>query len=194
MIVNKEKEAEMNPDRPERVDRTLIHNGAIVDIYQDKMQLPDGSFENFDFIKHKGAAAVIPVLDDGRIIMVRQYRNAIDSYTLEIPAGGLNGADEPTKVAAHHELEEETGYYAEMEDVEFLLSLYTTVAFCNERIDIYVAHNLRKTAQHLDDDEFIDVEVYTPDELKSLILEGKIVDAKTIAGLSTYLLKISPTD
>ncbi len=157
----------MNPDRPERVDRTLIHNGAIVDIYQDKMQLPDGSFENF------------------------QYRNAIDSYTLEIPAGGLNGADEPTKVAAHRELEEETGYYAEMEDVEFLLSLYTTVAFCNEKIDIYVARNLRKTAQHLDDDEFIDVEVYTPDELRSLILEGKIVDAKTIAGLSTYLLKMS---
>ncbi len=81
-----------------------------------------------------------------------------------------------------------------MEDVEFLLSLYTTVAFCNEKIDIYVAHNLRKTAQHLDDDEFIDVEVYTPDELKSLILEGKIVDAKTIAGLSTYLLKMSPAD
>ena len=79
------------PDRPERVGRTLIHNGTIIDVYQDHMRLPDGSSENFDFIKHKGAAAVIPVMDDGRIIMVRQYRNAIDSYTLEIPAGGLNG-------------------------------------------------------------------------------------------------------
>ncbi len=172
--------------RPERIGRKLIHNGAIVDIYQDRMRLPDGSEENFDFIKHKGAAAVIPVLDDGRIVMVRQYRNAIDSYTLEIPAGGLNGADEPTKTAAHRELEEETGYYAKMEDVTFLLSLYTTVAFCNEKIDIYVARNLTKTAQHLDDDEFIDVCVYTIDELTDLVLGGKIVDAKTIAALMAY--------
>ncbi len=178
-------------DRPERIGRRLIHNGAIVDIYQDRMMLPDGSEENFDFIKHKGAAAVIPVMDDGRIIMVRQYRNAIDAYTLEIPAGGLNGADEPTKIAAHRELEEETGYRADIEDVEFLLSLYTTVAFCNEKIDIYVAHNLTKTEQHLDDDEFIDVEIYTIDELTKLVLEGKIVDAKTIAGLMAYRAKVS---
>ncbi len=173
-------------NRPERIGRTLIHNGAIVDIYQDRMQLPDGSEENFDFIKHKGAAAVVPVMDDGRIVMVRQYRNAIDQYTLEIPAGGLNGADEPTKVAAHRELEEETGYYADMEDISFLLTLYTTVAFCNEKIDIYVAKNLRKTCQHLDDDEFIDVGIYTVDELADMVLAGKIVDAKTIAAIMTY--------
>ncbi|MCR5673032.1 MAG: NUDIX hydrolase [Lachnospiraceae bacterium] len=174
-------------ERPERIGRTLIHNGAIVDIYQDRMQLPNGSEENFDFIKHKGAAAVIPVMDDGRIIMVRQYRNAIDSYTLEIPAGGLNGADEPTKIAAHRELEEETGYYTDIENVEFLLTLYTTVAFCNEKIDIYVARNLKRTQQHLDDDEFIDVEIYTPDELAQMVFDGKIVDAKTIAGIMSYI-------
>lgn len=172
--------------RPERIDRRLIHNGAIVDIYQDRMVLPDGTEENYDFIKHKGAAAVIPVMDDGRIIMVRQYRNAIDQYTLEIPAGGLNGADEPTKIAAHRELEEETGYYADLNDVEFLLTLYTTVAFCNEKIDIYLARNLKKTQQHLDDDEFIDVSLHTIDELTQMVRDGKIVDAKTIAGLMTY--------
>ena len=179
----------MMEKRPERIGRRLIHKGAIVDIYQDRMVLPDGSEENFDFIKHKGAAAVIPVMDDGRIIMVRQYRNAIDSYTLEIPAGGLDGADEPTRVAAHRELEEETGYRADIEDVTFLLTLYTTVAFCNEKIDIYVARNLTKTAQHLDDDEFIDVEFHTPDELKDMVLSGRIVDAKTIAGLMSYYVK-----
>ena len=174
-------------ERPERIGRKLIHNGAIVDIYQDRMRLPDGSEENFDFIKHKGAAAVIPVMDDGRIIMVRQYRNAIDSYTVEIPAGGLNGADEPTKIAAHRELEEETGYYTDIENVEFLLTLYTTVAFCNEKIDIYVARDLKKTHQHLDDDEFIDVEFYTTDELARMVYDGKIVDAKTIAGIMSYI-------
>lgn len=174
---------------PERIGRKLIHNGAIVDIYQDRMVLPDGAEEDFDFIKHKGAAAVIPVLDDGRIVMVRQYRNAIDAYTLEIPAGGLDGADEPTRVAAHRELEEETGYCADIEDVKFLLSLYTTVAFCNEKIDIYVATNLKKTCQHLDDDEFIDVKIHTLDELTDMILSGEIVDAKTIAALMTYKTK-----
>ncbi len=176
----------MSDQHPERIGRKLIHNGAIVDIYQDRMVLPDGSEENFDFIKHKGAAAVIPVLDDGRIIMVRQYRNAIDEYTLEIPAGGLNGADEPTKVAAHRELEEESGYRTDIENVEFLLTLYTTVAFCNEKIDIYVARDLEKTHQHLDDDEFIDVEIHTLEELTDMVLSGKIVDAKTISALMTY--------
>ncbi len=171
---------------PERIGRKLIHNGTIVDIYQDRMVLPDGAEENFDFIKHKGAAAVIPVLDDGRIVMVRQYRNAIDSYTIEIPAGGLNGADEPTRVAAHRELEEESGYRTDIENVEFLLTLYTTVAFCNEKIDIYVARNLEKTCQHLDDDEFIDVKIFTLDELKEMVLKGEIVDAKTIAAIMTY--------
>ena len=177
-------------DRPVREGRTLVHNGAIVDIYQDHMVLPDGKKENFDFIKHKGAAAIVPVLPDGRILMVRQYRNAIDQYTLEIPAGGRNGENEPTIDCAYRELEEETGYHAHKADIEFLLTLYTTVAFCNEKIDIYLARKeLTRTEQHLDDDEFIDVKAYTVEELSQMIYEGKIVDAKTIAAIMTYKSK-----
>ena len=172
--------------RAERVERTLMHKGAIVDFYRDTMQLPDGRTEYFDFIGHKGAAAVVPVLPDGRILMVRQYRNAIDDYTLEIPAGGKNGADEPTLDCAWRELEEETGYRADKSDVSFLLSLYTTVAFCNEKIDIYLAKNLEKTSQHLDDDEYIDVSAHTTDELTDMIKKGRIVDAKTIAAVLAY--------
>ena len=171
---------------PDRIERNLVHHGSIVDFYADTMQLPDGRKEIFDFIKHRGAAAVIPVLDDGRILMVRQYRNAVDQYTLEIPAGGLASCDEPTHTCAFRELEEETGYYAKKEDVRFLLTMYTTVAFCNEKIDIYVARSLVKTSQHLDDDEYIDVCAYTMEELTRMIAEGKIVDGKTIAGLMTY--------
>lgn len=171
---------------PERIERNLVHHGSIVDFYADTMQLPDGRKEIFDFIKHKGAAAVIPVMDDGRILMVRQHRNAVDGYTLEIPAGGLETCDEPTHICAYRELEEETGYHAHKEDVKFLITMYTTVAFCNEKIDIYVAHNLVKTSQHLDDDEYIDVYAYTIDELTQMISKGTIVDGKTIAGLMTY--------
>ena len=169
--------------RVERIERNLMYRGAILEIYRDTMRLPDGRSEYFDFVKHKGAAAVVPVLEDGRILMVRQYRNAIDDYTLEIPAGAKNSIDEETLDCAHRELEEETGYWAEKDDMSFLIGMYTTVALCNEKIDIYLAKNLRKTRQHLDDDEFIDVSAYTVEELTDKIRKGEIVDGKTIAGL-----------
>ena len=177
---------------PTRIKRELAHHGSVVDFYTDTMKLPDGREEIFDFIKHKGAAAVIPVLEDGRILMVRQHRNAVDAYTVEIPAGGLDGADGPTHECAYRELEEETGYHAEREDVTFLLSFYSAVAYCNEKIDIYVARNLTKTGQHLDDDEYIDVYAYTMDELTGMIFDGKIIDGKTIAGLMAYRVKYCP--
>ena len=172
-----------------RKNRELVHKGAIIELHRDTMELPNGGTEYFDFIYHKGAAAVVPVKEDGKILMVKQYRNALDDYTLEIPAGGKNGVDEPTIDCAYRELEEETGYYTDKENLELLLSLYTTVAFCNEKIDIYVAKNLTKTAQHLDEDEFIDVYEYSVDELMEMIYSGKIVDAKTIAAISTYKAK-----
>lgn len=167
-----------------RLDRELVYHGAIVDFYKDTVQVPNGNIVKWDFIGHKGAAAVVPVREDGKLLMVRQYRNALDRYTLEIPAGGLNGEKEPTRDAAARELEEETGYRSDA--LEWLLTIRTTVAFCNEKIDIYVARNLIKTRQHLDEDEFIHVEAYSIDELSRMILEGKIEDSKTIAAIMSY--------
>ena len=171
-------------DNYERINRELIHKGVIIDYYQDTMKIPNGNIAKWDFIKHKGAAAVVAVKDDGSLLMVRQYRNALDRETLEIPAGGLNGADEPTEIAAARELEEETGYTAGR--MELLISLYTTVAFCNEKIDVYVATDLKKSRQHLDDDEFLDVESHDIEELIQLIYECKIQDGKTISALLAY--------
>ena len=108
----------------------------------------------------------------------------MDRYTLEIPAGGLNSADEPTRDAAARELEEETGYHSN--ELEWLITIRTTVAFCNEKIDIYVAKNLIKTEQHLDEDEFICVEAYSVEELTGMILEGKIEDSKTVSAIMSY--------
>ena len=170
-----------------RLSRDLVYKGSIIDYYKDTVQVPNGNVVKWDFIGHKGAAAIVPVREDGKILMVRQYRNALDRYTLEIPAGGLNGADEPTKTAAARELEEETGYRSE--DVDFLISIRTTVAFCNEKIDIYVAHNLIKTHQHLDEDEFINVEAYTVDELMDMIYDTTSQDSKTICAIMTYAHK-----
>ncbi len=170
-----------------RLSRDLVYKGSIIDYYKDTVQVPNGNVVKWDFIGHKGAAAIVPVREDGKILMVRQYRNALDRYTLEIPAGGLNGADEPTKTAAARELEEETGYRSE--DVDFLISIRTTVAFCNEKIDIYVAHNLIKSHQHLDEDEFINVEAYTVDELMDRIYDNTSQDSKTICAIMTYAHK-----
>lgn len=170
-----------------RLSRDLVQKGTIIDYYQDTVQVPNGNIVKWDFIGHKGAAAVVPVREDGKILMVRQYRNALDRYTLEIPAGGLNGIDEPTQVAAARELEEETGYRSE--NVDFLITIRTTVAFCNEKIDIYVAHNLIKSHQHLDEDEFINVEAYTIEELMDMIYDTTIQDSKTICALMTYAHK-----
>ncbi|MCI9429776.1 MAG: NUDIX hydrolase [Lachnospiraceae bacterium] len=173
-------------DEVRRVNRTLIHKGAIIEYYVDTMEFPGGSQAKWDFIKHNGAAAAVPVTEDGKILMVRQYRNALERYTLEIPAGGLNPG-ENTDVAAARELEEETGYASD--DLELLISLRTTVAFCNEKIDIYVAKNLVKTHQHLDEDEFLNVEAYSLKELEDKIFRQEIEDSKTIAALMAYKVK-----
>lgn len=167
-----------------RLSRDLVAHGAIIDYYQDTMQIPNGNIVKWDFIQHKGAAAVVPVDEQGRIIMVRQYRNALERYTLEIPAGGLQSAEEPTMDAALRELEEETGYHAE--HVEMLITVRTTVAFCNEKIDIYLATGLVPGKQHLDEDEYVQVGAYTLEELTEKIFAGEIQDSKTVAAILAY--------
>ena len=168
----------------ERIERKLVAKGKIVDYYQDTVKIPNGNVAVWDFIWNKGAAAVVPVREDGKIVMVRQYRNAIDRETVEIPAGGLNNPEEPTANAAARELEEETGF--KTDDLEFLISIKTTVAFCNEKIDIYVARNLKPSKQNLDEDEFINVEAYSVDELCEMIYAGKIEDSKTVSAILAY--------
>ena len=170
-----------------RKDRQLKYTGNILKIYEDTV-IANGHEAHWDYIHHDGAAAVVAVADDGQLLMVRQYRNALDRETLEIPAGGLNGREEPTDQAAMRELQEETGYHTD--HVELLTSIYTTVAFCNEKIDIYLALDLKdRGSQHLDEDEFINVEAYSVEELKQMIYDCKIQDAKTICGILTYASK-----
>lgn len=171
-------------EKYERIKRELVHKGHIIDLYTDYVKIPNGMTAEWDFIGHKGAAAVVPVNENGKILMVRQYRNALDRFTLEIPAGGVDTVDEPMIECAARELEEETGYRSD--DLEFLVSLRTTVAFCNERIDVFVAKNLVKTQQHLDEDEYVDVEEWELDDLCDMIYEGIIQDSKTVSSLLAY--------
>ena len=168
-----------------RIKRELAHTGSILEIYTDYMELPDGKIEKWDYVEHrKGAAAVVPVLPDGRILMVRQYRNALERDTLEIPAGSRDSVTEPTIECASRELEEETGYRCD--NLEFLLSLRTTVAFCNEMVDVYAARDLVPTEQHLDEGEFIELEAHPIEELCDMIYQGVIQDGKTVAAILAY--------
>lgn len=172
-----------------RLKRELAYRGTILDIYKDTMQLENGNIEEWDFVSHRmGAAAVLPVLPDGKIIMVRQYRNALERETLEIPAGKRDSLDEDTAICAARELEEETGYKGGK--IEFLLSLRTTVAFCDEFVDVYLATDLTPGVQHLDDSESIEVETYTVDELCEMVYAGKLQDSKTVAAIMAYANKI----
>lgn len=169
-----------------RLKRQLRYQGTILKIYEDTV-LANGHEAHWDFIHHDGAAAVLPVTDDGKILMVRQYRNALERETLEIPAGKLDAADEPKIQCAYRELEEETGYRTE--HMEYLMSVNTTVAFCDEAIDIFVARDLIPSHQHLDEDEVIDVEAWELKDLLELIYSGKMTDAKTVAAITAYAVK-----
>lgn len=168
------------------VDRKLKYTGTILKIYEDTV-IANGHEAHWDFIHHDGAAAVVPVTDEGKILMVRQYRNALKRETLEIPAGKLDDPNEPKIECAYRELEEETGFRCDK--LEYLMSLNTTVAFCDEAIDVFVARNLIPSRQHLDEDEIIYVEEWAVEDLEELIFSGKITDAKTVAAITAYARK-----
>lgn len=170
----------------ERLNRELVAKGAIIDYYQDTMQIPNGTTAKWDFINHKGAAACVAVKKNGNLVMVRQYRNALERETIEIPAGGINPGED-MRLAALRELEEETGYKAGK--FEFLLSIRTTVAFCNELIDIYLAEDLEEGEQHLDDDEYLEIVEYPLSELLDMIEKGVIQDSKTVSAILAYSRK-----
>lgn len=169
-----------------RLKRELRAEGTVISLYKDTVEV-NGNIAEWDYIHHDGAAAVVAVNDDGKLLMVRQYRNALDRFTLELPAGKLDDPKEPTVECAKRELEEETGYYCE--NMEYLLTVNTTVAFCNEKIDLYLARDLKKTEQHLDPDEEINVEFWDVRDLQQLIYQGKMTDGKTVAGIMTYAAK-----
>uniref|UniRef100_UPI004057C792 NUDIX hydrolase n=1 Tax=Agathobacter sp. TaxID=2021311 RepID=UPI004057C792 len=176
-------------DTIKRIKRELVYKGAILDIYKDTMDVGNGKIEEWDYVAHrKGAACVLPVLPDGKILMVRQYRNALERDTLEVPAGARNSVTEDTMVCAVRELEEETGYKSNK--VSKLLSLRTTVAFCNEMVDVYLAEDLVPGKQQLDDAEDIRVEAFELETLCDMVYNGVIQDAKTVAAILAYSNKI----
>ncbi|MEH6945943.1 NUDIX hydrolase [Bacillus sp. JJ634] len=155
-----------------------IFTGKVISLQVDDVELPNGKTSKREIIKHPGAVAVIAITDDGKIVMVEQYRKAMERSLVEIPAGKLEPGEEPLKTA-ERELEEETGYVCER--MEHVISFYTSPGFADELVHVYVAHQLSKKedAASLDEDEFVEVIELTLEEAQQYIEEEKIYDAKT---------------
>ena len=162
------------------IKKELIYRGSIIDVYKDYVKMPDGKIVEWDFVDHKGAAAVLPITEDGKVVMVKQYRNALNRVTLEIPAGGMNPGESPYESAVR-ELTEETGYCSD--HVTHLKDIVSAIGFCNETIYIYLAEHLKPAKQHLDEDEFIDVLEYPLEDVMDMILSNEIIDGKTTAAV-----------
>lgn len=171
-----------------QLNREEIFHGVALHVVKDEILLPSGKKSVREISLHNGAAAVIPILPDGRVIMERQYRYAHGRVMLEIPAGKLDTPNEPPLEAAKRELREETGAVAEK--YTFLGSIAPSPALINEVIHVYMAEDISFGERHLDEGEFLDIEYYTLDELYKMVMTGEITDAKTqIAILKAKELK-----
>ncbi len=169
-----------------RLKRTLSYEGKILKVYTDRVEV-NGMESNWDYVHHNGGAAVVPITEKGTILMVRQYRNALDRFTLEIPAGAFDSSTETGAECVARELEEETGYIAN--SIEWLVTTHSWVAFTNEKVEIFVATGLIPSVQKFDEEEDIELAEYTLSELKDLIFKGEITDSKTVAGILAYASK-----
>jgi len=168
-----------------KLSEELLYNGRILDLARETHQMPDGREARFEIVQHPGGAAALPILPDGRLILIRQFRPAIEDYLIEIPAGRLEtGEDGATCVA--RELQEEIGY--KPGKLEPLGNIYSSVGFCNELIYIYLARDLQPVAQALEPDEFIELKIMTLDEALALVKSGELCDAKTKVALLQYKL------
>ena len=164
-----------------------IYSGKVITLNVDTVQLPNGVTVDLETIRHPGAAAVVPVKDDGTVVLIRQFRHAAGGFIYEIPAGKLASGEDPLHCASR-ELEEEVGYRAST--FELLSSIFTAPGFADEVIHVYKATGLTKGRQHLDRDEVLDVIEMPLSEAITKIEDGSIRDGKTIVGLQAVYIKV----
>lgn len=165
---------------------TNIYTGKVVTLNIDTVRLPNGETIQLETIRHPGAAAVVPVKDDGTVVLVRQFRHAAGGFIYEIPAGKLHPGEAPLHCASR-ELEEEVGYRGS--SFELLSSIFTAPGFADEVIHVYMATGLTRGTQQLDRDEVLDVIEMPLAEAVGKIEDGTIRDAKTIVGIQAVYLR-----
>ena len=166
-----------------KVDSEVIYSGKIIDVYKDKVVLPDGTYTYREYIKHCKASCVLARLPNGKFLVEKQFRYPYQEVLYEFPAGKCDENEEPIHTALR-ELEEETGYKASK--ITYLGLMYPTCAYSDEIIYLYFAEDLSKTSQNLDENENVEVLELSFEEIIGLIKKGELKDAKSLC-LITYL-------
>lgn len=175
-------DGEQNPETA--VERhEVIYRGKIVDLDVDTVRLHSGRTVIREVVRHPGGVVAVPVLEDGKLLLIRQFRYPLQKYILEFPAGKLDSGQSPLETAKR-ELEEETGFQAASMHQEF--AFYTSPGICNEVIHMFVATGLTEVTQRLEEGEHITVESHSLDECLQMIKSGEIRDGKTIMGILWY--------
>jgi ADP-ribose pyrophosphatase len=162
------------------IDSQRVYEGRVVNLRVDTVRLPNGRTSRREVVEHRGAVAIVPLLDDDTVLMIKQFRLAVNEVLLEVPAGTLE-PHEPPEVCAARELEEETGYRAG--ELRPLFSQYLAPGYSQEILHVFLAGKLQKTAQRVEDDETVEVVPIPLHRAVELVLQGEIRDAKTIAAL-----------
>lgn len=170
------------------ISSTPIFEGKIFDVVVEDVLLPNGKTSKREIVKHPGGVAVIAVTEEGKLVLVEQFRKPLERSLIEIPAGKRELGEEP-HITAVRELEEETGY--ECESLEFVSAFYVAPGFASEYLYIYEAKGLKKkeNSAGLDEDEFVELMEVSLEEAWQLYKENKIADAKTIFALQYLMLK-----
>jgi len=167
------------------VSTERTHTGKVVNLDLDTVRFPDGSTGQLEMVRHPGASAVVPLLDeprspDPRVLLIRQFRHAADDFIWEIPAGRLDPGETPA-TCAQRELEEETGMSADV--LSRLTTIFTTPGFTDEKIHLFLAQNLKQGKHRREKDEFMEVQTRKWSEVMAMIRNGEIRDGKTLVGL-----------
>lgn len=163
-----------------KISSERIYEGAILNLRRDTVTVPSGTAYR-EIVEHNGAVAIVPIKDDGKIVMVKQFRYPSGQVLLEIPAGKIDKGETIPENTARRELREETGYTAEK--MRYLGKLNPSVAYTEEVIHLYAATGLTEGETEFDEDEALDIVEYDYDEAFSMAASGQLVDAKTIAGI-----------
>ncbi|MGO4107382.1 NUDIX domain-containing protein [Paenibacillus sp. YAF4_2] len=170
--------------REETISTEPIFEGKMITLQVDTVAMPDGRTATREIVKHPGAAAVMALLD-GKLLVVEQFRKPLEKFQIEIPAGKLDAGEDPLEAAAR-ELEEETGYRAD--SLKLVSAFFTSPGFADEKLYLYFADQVTLGTQHMDEDEYLQVEAITLEQAEAYIAEGRISDAKTV--LAVYAWKL----